>query len=139
MSAGASVHAATMSPGCRNTLPPPSALQAGVAVVSSKPAEALWGGGGAFPPLPLPPPRSNLTSLALNVLGGNMGEPSPPCCLCAGVQATGATAATTLAEAVGAKFVPEAEATEEVVVAVSKSAAVLSALVEASETSCGGG
>ena len=63
-----------------------------------------------------------------------MGEPSPPCCLCAGVHAT---VATTLAEA-GAKLVPEAqatEATEEVVVAVSKSAAVLSALVVARETS----
>ena len=73
-----------------------------------------------------------MTSFALNVFGGNMGDPSPPCCLI-GVDATGATAATTLAEA-GAKHVPEAEATEEVVVAVSKSAAVLSALVEAKET-----
>ena len=130
ISDGASDHAATISPGCRNTFPPPSALQEGVAVVSNSPAEALW--GGAFP---LPPPRSNLTSLALNVFGGSMGEPSPPCCLF-GVQATtGATVATTLVGAVGAKIVPEAEATEEVVVAVSKRAALLSALVDARETS----
>ena len=109
-----------MSPGCRKTLPPPSALQEGVAVASSSPAEALWRGGAPPPPLP--------RSTALNVLGGSMGDPSPPCCLL-GVQAT---VATTLAGAgaAGAKL-----ATEDVVVAVSKSPAVLSALVEASETS----